>query len=121
MIAFCIMSHGQMINNKLHVFFSCGTTCPLEELIAPILECQDLINKPKLFFNQLCRGDANINQQMLPDNPVYSAQEGRYYHATKDRCVFHSTAVGNLSFRSDETGSVFVNHLSSAGSAPVNT
>jgi len=86
MIAVSIMSHGSMIRNQLCVFFSCGAVIPLEEVIAPILECPELVNKPKLFFLQLCRGDTNVHQGLSADDAVHSIEENRYYHSTKDCC-----------------------------------
>jgi hypothetical protein len=47
-----IMSHG----NQENIFTSDNEEISFEQIMAPIKTCPSLVNKPKLFFIQACRG-----------------------------------------------------------------
>ena len=111
MIACCIMTHGTCGIDGQIIEFSDGRYISLARFIAPILECPELIGRPKLFFIQACRGEANNNQGMMADNPVLDQQSGRRYHSTRDLFIFYSSAPGNLSWTHRDRGSLFIEHL----------
>ena len=73
------------------------TVVPVFDLVRPILNCEQLLHKPKIFICQTCRGDYAEEQGLL-DN-VHDPVENRYYHAGKDAIFIYSSIVGNPSFR----------------------
>ena len=115
MIAICIMSHGMSTANGQQILFSDGIFISLEDLIAPILECPELIECPKLFFLQTCRGDFNNHQgQYLADNPIFDPHQERNFHSTRDKFIFYSSSPGNSAYCHQQRGSLFINHLANA-------
>ena len=50
------MSHGTFEDGRQKILFSDGELVDLSELLRPIMECPQLLHKPKLIFVQACRG-----------------------------------------------------------------
>ncbi|XP_055904595.1 caspase-6 [Eupeodes corollae] len=110
-----VMSHG--IEGKI---YAKDMTYPVERLWTPFLgeNCKSLINKPKLFFIQACRG----NQLERPVTYESVAPMSRFASSvpeekqtityaipnTADLLVFYSTFDGYYSFRNVENGSWFI-------------
>ena len=114
MVAVCLMTHGTMGRNGQLLQFSDGQNISLAELLAPVLECRELIGRPKIIIIQACRGDFNSDQGMMADNPTVDRERGRLYHSTRDKFIFYSSSPGNLSWCHPTRGSVFIEHLTRA-------
>jgi len=65
-----VMSHG----NEDKIVTRDNQEMSFEEIMAPIKLCPTLINKPKLFFFQACRGD-NEMEIPRPDSPELNSGE----------------------------------------------
>lgn len=55
------MAHGDEFDQ---IRFSDGRGLKLRQLIAPLLECKSLVNKPKIVVNVGCRGISHVNFQI---------------------------------------------------------
>ncbi|XP_030371386.1 caspase-3 [Scaptodrosophila lebanonensis] len=113
-----VMSHGT--EGKV---YAKDMAYPVERLWIPFLgdKCKTLVNKPKLFFIQACRG-ANLEKAVefetfsvmtrampaaaQPPQPVTYA-----IPSTADMLVFYSTFETYFSFRNVEDGSWFIQSL----------
>jgi hypothetical protein len=81
-----VMSHG---NNKDMFYSSDNKEISFEEIMAPIKLCKTLMNKPKMFFFQACRGKIDMGKSYnfkLPETSIISRTE---YES--DLLVYHST------------------------------
>ena len=126
---FCvIMSHGNRINGVDYIKGSDNVDVTLDELIKPIRECASLVDKPKIFFVQACRGEAkfeNANFQSLTDatqaieeykrnnfvldntnNREVTTQSKKFKFS--DYLIFYSTTRGFVSVRDPVDGTPFV-------------
>ncbi|XP_074605110.1 caspase-7-like [Brevipalpus obovatus] len=117
-----IMSHG------VHDDYIVGTDAlivKLEELVTLFnnSNCPNLINKPKMFFIQACRGDdydqgirdALVQTDAIPIPPTAQIDETITLLPTwSDICIVHSTMRGYVAFRCPETGSWFAQALGKA-------
>ncbi|XP_075159083.1 death executioner caspase related to Apopain/Yama [Haematobia irritans] len=115
-----VMSHG--LEGKV---YARDMSYPVERLWNPFLgeNCKSLINKPKLFFIQACRGEnlekavtytefapmsRALNTEALPPKPptiTYAIPN------TADMLVMYSTFEKYYSFRNVENGSWFIQSL----------
>jgi len=124
-----VMSHG----NDDHIVTRDNQLISFDEIMAPIKSCTNLINKPKLFFFQACRGDKELEsilrEQPLPisqsrrssedmtdlnefpklpqiKNPIIPNNKSEY---ESDLLVFYSTLPDHLSWSRDtEEGTIFI-------------
>ncbi|XP_055852221.1 caspase-1 [Episyrphus balteatus] len=114
-----VMSHG--VEGKV---YAKDMTYPVERLWTPFLgeNCKSLINKPKLFFIQACRGNqlerpvTYETERVTPMSRFASApdESQKITYAipnTADLLVFYSTFEGYYSFRNVENGSWFIQAL----------
>ena len=111
MVLFCIMSHGKFDGPGQEILFSDGEFVKLDDLIAPLMECQDLINCPKIGLIQACRGNFNETQGIASDNPVHHKIQKRIYHSTRDRFIIHAAAPGNEAWNDVHRGSFFIDNM----------
>jgi caspase 7 len=125
---FCvIMSHGNRVKGVDYITGSDNVDVSLDELIKPIKECASLVDKPKMFFVQACRGEAkfeNANFQSLTDatqaieeykrnnfvldntnNREVTTQSKKF---NSDYLIFYSTTRGFVSLRDPINGTPFV-------------
>jgi hypothetical protein len=125
---FCvIMSHGNRVNGVDYIKGSDNVDVSLDELIKPIKKCPSLVNKPKIFFVQACRGEAkfgNNNFQSLTDATQVIAEYKRNKFVldntnnrevttqskkfNSDYLIFYSTTKGFVSLRDPINGTPFV-------------
>ena len=104
MVAVCVMTHGHFGRQGECFVFSDGNKIPIFTFLKPILESTYLVNKPKIVLLQMCRGTEN--HWMSDSTP--DAAVGRNYHSIKDCVIFHATAPGNLAWRNNQRGSIFI-------------
>lgn len=113
-----VMSHG--LTGKV---YAKDMVYPVERLWQPFLgdKCPTLVNKPKLFFIQACRGD-ELEQPVIYEseftlmslNAVESPEPTRYaIPNSADLLVMYSTMEGHYSWRNPLNGSWFIQALAS--------
>ena len=126
-----IMSHG----NQEKIVTSDNKEISFEQIMAPIKTCHSLVNKPKLFFIQACRGEndaefgssstsynsddesMNTSDHGINTIPNDSQQTNSKPQTTKienesDLLVYYSTLPNHLSFSKDiSEGTVFIKSL----------
>ena len=129
-----IMSHG----NQEKIVTSDNEEISFEQIMAPIKTCASLVNKPKLFFIQACRGENdaefssskprsssakstssnhNTTDHGISTIPNDSQQHNSKPQTTKienesDLLVYYSTLPNHLSFSKDiSKGTVFIKSL----------
>ena len=130
-IFFCIiMSHGNRVNGVDTITGSDGVDLTLDELIKPIKECPSLINKPKFFFVQACRGESaflasnkNIGQMSDATQVIEEYKKNNFVlnnvdqtrkltslskEFNSDYLIFYSTTRGFVSMRDTINGTPFV-------------
>jgi hypothetical protein len=78
-----VMSHG----NDEKIATSDNKTISFDEIMAPIKECPTLIDKPKLFFFQACRGDNEMLNRQDSDESTSSGN-----NPTDDVSIISTTA-----------------------------
>ena len=102
----CILSHGE--NNIIHGADSKAVN--IDDLTGVMKLCKSLRNKPKLFFMQCCRGEAE-ELGFEKDNPG----EGGVFHSTipRDADFFlgYATPLGKAAYRSRKHGSWYISEL----------
>ncbi|KAI3382388.1 hypothetical protein SNEBB_001764 [Seison nebaliae] len=120
----CILSHGDVDK----IYFCDGYPMGLKEIFDNFN--QILLNKPKLFFIQSCRGaeseETRLNEQEMyaklkSDLAVALNTPTKNTHITRDITlelpkrldffVFYSTIPGHVSYRMEDTGSRFIESL----------
>jgi caspase 7 len=130
-----IMSHG----NQENIVTSDNEEISFEQIMAPIKTCDSLVNKPKLFFIQACRGekeskprsssaqstssnsddeamtmgDHDKNNTISNDSPQANSKlQTTKIENESDLLVYYSTLPNHLSFSKDITkGTVFIKSL----------
>ena len=63
-----VMSHG----NQDNILTSDNQRISFEEIMAPIKTCSSLVNKPKMFFFQVCRGKNEMESKKQPSLTSHS-------------------------------------------------
>lgn len=112
----CILSHGE----KEGVCGTDGAVVSVNKIREPFtgINCQRLVDKPKLFIIQACRGKKNqqrVHVQM--DGPEDSEMEvdGEEFDSTipsdTDFLIARSTTDDHYSYREPEKGSWFIQSL----------
>ncbi|ALC46122.1 decay [Drosophila busckii] len=117
--ALVVMSHGS--EGKV---YAKDMSYPVERLWNPFLgdSCKSLVNKPKLFFIQACRGENlekavefttfSVMTRDLGPAPAEKPQHITYaIPSTADMLVFYSTFDKYFSFRNVDDGSWFIQSL----------
>jgi len=125
---FCvIMSHGNRVKGVDYITGSDNVDVSLDELIKPIRECASLVDKPKIFFVQACRGEAKFGGGILQsitdatqviaeykrnnfildntNNMEVTTQSKKF---NSDHLIFYSTTKGFVSLRDPTDGTPFV-------------
>jgi len=94
-----LQSNGQRVEG-LSVLFSCGNTTPVDVLFQPIYECYSLLNRPKIFFIQACRGVHNWSLAGQQSRPLenYDPYSDTYTHSRLDCVSIHAATDGNLAW-----------------------
>jgi len=106
----CILSHGYL--NGVY-----GSDCRPVAIadLANIFKgsyCPSLVNKPKLFFIQACRGDSTDAGIMENDGKnVFNDSLRHSLPSEADFLFGYATPPGKVSFRSPEHGSWFISSL----------
>jgi hypothetical protein len=113
------MSHG----NEDYIIASDNQEISFEEIMKPIKECPTLIDKPKLFFFQACRGENEMvnrqdwdestssDQTETEDEPKYKSKMNRRLEYEADLLVNNATLPDHYAFGTMNEGSVFVNSV----------
>jgi len=114
-----VMSHGE--NGSIHAADAAYRT---EDLWRPFLgeNCPTLIDKPKLFFIQACRGtkgDSGVtyvsdNVDGMTSHAGSDETDGQITYnipSTADILLFYSTMEGFVSFRNPQDGSWFIQNI----------
>ena len=105
-----IMSHGE----KGTILASDNSSIYLTEFIDPFKTNRSLINKPKLFFVQACRGDQemlNIESDSTSTNYDRFETDANRVPIEVDFLYSYSTVKGFFSYRNPESGSWFIQTL----------
>jgi hypothetical protein len=111
-----IMSHGDaqsqicgVDDNSVHL---------INDLIAPLNYCQNLIGKPKLFFVNACRGGNQAVPVAEPDSMRHvrdldeiDALLKRKFPSDADLLIHYATVENHVSFRDTQLGSYFIQSL----------
>lgn len=108
-----IMSHG---GEKNTIKGSNGKSVGIEELTSDFKpkNCRSLANKPKVFIVQACRGpseDASQSSGYSTDSTMAATDSTLSRSAPLQECDFllaFSTVPGYVSYRKQETGSIFI-------------
>lgn len=112
----CILSHGE----KEGVCGTDGAVVSVNKIREPFtgINCQRLVDKPKLFIIQACRGKKNQQRVHLQmDGPEDSEMEvdGEDFDSTipsdTDFLIARSTTDDHYSYREPEKGSWFIQSL----------
>ncbi|XP_060649836.1 caspase-3 [Drosophila nasuta] len=117
--ALVVMSHGS--EGKV---YAKDMSYPVERLWNPFLgdSCKSLVNKPKLFFIQACRGEnlekavefttfSVMTRDLGPPAPPVVQPVTYAIPSTADMLVFYSTFDKFFSFRNVDDGSWFIQSL----------
>ena len=104
-----IMSHGEMGT----IFTTDCQKIFLEDFFAPFEKCLSLINKPKLFFIQACRGKSDHSSYVETDNPNPNSGEvqASSVRILTDSLYAYATTDGTLAPRDAENGTWFIQTL----------
>ncbi|PAA47029.1 hypothetical protein BOX15_Mlig018903g3 [Macrostomum lignano] len=97
-----IMAHG----SSGEVYGSDGESVGLESIMRPLypVHCTSLLNKPKIFIIQACRGLKADESRFSPNR----AEDSRFSPYKKDFLVCHSSTKGETAHRDRYNGSLFV-------------
>ncbi|XP_028414456.1 caspase-7-like isoform X2 [Dendronephthya gigantea] len=107
-----ILSHG----NSYGICGKRGEIIGVHEIVGYFKENKDLLEKPKLFFIQACRGD-DIEDDGNEDNPSVRLCPPD----TSDILIAHSTMEGEKSYKHSAKGSWFIQTLMKSLDAYVKT
>ena len=131
-----VMSHG----NEDKIVASDNEEISFEDIMAPIKQCKSLINKPKLFFFQACRGEKAMEEASLVESRPCSAMstisgghpcgDGDHtqnntktnvhtlntnkktqVQAESDLLVFNATLPKHLAYGTEKDGTVFIKNV----------
>jgi hypothetical protein len=102
-----VMSHG---NDKDMFYSSDNKEISLELIMYPIKSCPTLMNKPKLFFFQVCRGERDMRFESFNFNPAKACLTKIDYES--DLLVYHSTFLDCKSWAKEpKEGTIFIKSL----------
>lgn len=109
LLSICLLSHGDQNDIK----GVDGEGIHIQDIIGVFgsENCQEMIGKPKLFFINACRGQNDLRRvkgSPLERDGQASSNEVQVGPEIIDYLLVNSTLPGYTSFRSPETGSVFV-------------
>ena len=113
------MSHG----NEDNIVTSDSELISFEEIMAPIKSCKSLMNKPKMFFFQACRGDKEMGSRASSaglTNPatdhletvssssnLQSNKIATKFESEADLLIYYSTLPNHLSWSNDKKEGTF--------------
>ncbi|CAD0196960.1 unnamed protein product [Chrysodeixis includens] len=100
----CILSHGV----KGHVYAADSVKIKMDD-IQSMLDSEEAVNihdKPKLLIVQACQVDESKAPVLVPDNPSYSCNLKK-----TNFLIYYATAPDLEAYRSEKTGSVFIQIL----------
>jgi len=100
-----IMSHG----NQENILTSDNEEISFEQIMAPIKTCDSLVNKPKLFFIQACRGE---------NDAEFSSSKPR---SSSAQSISSNRGVGALNNMSDHDKNTTSNYSPQINSKPKTT
>ena len=110
----CILTHGEQ--NMVHGADSIPVS--LLDLTGVMKMCSTLINKPKMFFIQACRGDREDEGHKLAEEDVTQRDSGGKQppsaHTIPQEADFffgYATPLGNAAYRSRRHGSWYISEL----------
>ncbi|XP_078486918.1 caspase a-like [Ciona intestinalis] len=129
-----IMSHGGLVDNR-DVFYGVdGHNIAANDVLALFKNTHSkyLIGRPKLIFFQCCRGGsasrgvplmdaADAVKRLLPPSDQTDGIDKTTVPQTSDILVAYSTLEGDLAFRSELTGSWFINAIATVFSKKART
>jgi hypothetical protein len=106
-----VMSHG---NDKDMFYSSDNQKISLEQIMYPIKSCPTLMNKPKLFFFQVCRGTRDMTFESYNFKPIKACLSKKDYES--DLLVYHSTfpdckSWAKLIDNEPKEGTIFIKSL----------
>lgn len=96
-----ILSHG----NENGIIGTDGTTIEVEKIVSKFIQNKSLIDKPKVFFVQACRGSGRV--QADGDSVTKRLQ----LPASSDTVIAYSTIKGCISYRLLDKGTWFIQTL----------
>ncbi|CAG0894392.1 unnamed protein product [Darwinula stevensoni] len=111
----CFLSHGE----EGGLLYAKNKTFMEEELWRPFYgdECKALVDKPKLFFIQACRGERiddgvkkKLNSDCLSGDEHDGPAQNKEYHLPTHANILiaHATYEGHVAFRNRHVGSYFI-------------
>ena len=110
----CILTHGEQ--NSVHGADSIPVS--LLDLTGVMKMCTTLINKPKMFFIQACRGDREDEGHKLDNEDAVQRDSGGRQppstHTIPQEADFffgYATPLGNAAYRSRRHGSWYISEL----------
>ena len=109
----CILTHGEQ--NMVHGADS--NPVSLLDLTGLMKMCHTLVNKPKMFFIQACRGDQEDKGHKLEEEPIQRDSGGKQppsAHTIPQEADFffgYATPLGNAAYRSRRHGSWYISEL----------
>ncbi|XP_076837682.1 caspase-7-like [Brachyhypopomus gauderio] len=108
----CVLSHGCSEG----VFGCDWNLCPTEDIFSPFngKDCPSLLNKPKVFFIQACRGLNKQRKCEVSDDSVPTPNTSKKFYTIPEDSDFlfaRSTVDGYRAYRSSEEGSWFIQSL----------
>ena len=109
----CILTHGEQ--NMVHGADSIPVS--LLDMTGVMKLCKTLINKPKMFFIQACRGDQEDKGHQLEEEVVQRDSGGKQPPSTHtipqeaDFFFGYATPLGNAAYRSRRHGSWYISEL----------
>ena len=110
----CILTHGEQ--DKVHGADSIPVS--LLDMTGVMKMCKTLVNKPKMFFIQACRGDLEDKGHKLDEEEVTQRDSGGKQppsaHTIPQEADFffgYATPLGNAAYRSRRHGSWYISEL----------
>ncbi|XP_076838094.1 caspase-7-like [Brachyhypopomus gauderio] len=108
----CVLSHG----NSEGVLGCEGNLCPTEDIFSPFngKNCPSLLNKPKIFFIQACRGSKKQEKCEVSDDSGPTPNTSKKFYTIPEDSDFlfaRSTVDGYRAYRCDNEGSWFIQSL----------
>merc|ERR1712050_444388 len=85
----------------------------LKDLTSPFYNCPDFIQKPKLFFIDACRDDANSVEGQIQSDLFDATSNSCIYQRCEDYFLYSST-VGYSAWSEETLGTKFMIHLTNA-------